>query len=110
MGTLDQIFVTAKHAVVRWFPDAVQPWASVLLSIGPIIGAFALLFGIVTVIERKALARIQNRIGPNRVGVPLTNIRLFGFGQWVADGLKMLTKEDIVPRAADRVVHFLAPL
>ena len=112
MGTtsLDQIFVTAKHAAVGWFPLVAQPWVSIFLSIGPIIGVFALLFGIVTVVERKALGRIQNRIGPNRVGVPLTNIRLFGFGQWVADGLKMLTKEDIVPRAADRVVHFLAPL
>ena len=109
-NALDQIFVTAKHTVVGWFPTALQPWLSILLSIGMIIGVFALLFGIVTVIERKALGRIQNRFGPNRVGIPLTKIRLFGFGQWVADGLKMLTKEDIVPRAADRVVHFLAPL
>ena len=109
-NSLDQIFVTAKHTVVAWFPEAVQPLVSMLLSIGPIIGLFALLFGILTVIERKALGRIQNRFGPNRVGIPLTKIRLFGFGQWLADGLKMLTKEDIVPRAADRVVHFLAPL
>ena len=54
-NALDQIFVTIKHAVVGWFPGAVQPWVSSLLSIGPIIGVFALLFGIVTVIERKAL-------------------------------------------------------
>ena len=83
-------------------PDA-RPWISILLSITPILLVFPLLFGITTILERKGLGRMQNRLGPNRVGP-------FGFAQFVADGLKMLTKEDIVPRAADRVVHFLAPL
>jgi len=63
---------------------------------------FPLLFGITTVLERKGLGRLQNRLGPNRVGP-------FGFAQFVADGIKMLTKEDIVPRTADQVVHFVAP-
>lgn len=63
---------------------------------------FPLLFGITTILERKGLGRIQNRLGPNRVGPA-------GFLQFVADGLKMLTKEDIVPRAADRILHFVAP-
>src|SRR6266480_5947234 len=56
------------------------------------------------------IGRIQNRYGPNRVGLPFTDLRLFGFGQFIADGIKVLTKEDVVPRAADKVVHFLAPL
>ncbi len=64
---------------------------------------FATLFAITTVLERKGLGRIQNRYGPNRVGP-------FGFLQPAADGIKALTKEDLVPRAADKVVHFLAPL
>jgi NADH-quinone oxidoreductase subunit H len=71
--------------------------------VGVMIGVFAGLFALTTILERKGLGRIQNRYGPNRVGP-------FGILQPVADGLKAMTKEDIVPRAADKVVHFLAPL
>jgi NADH-quinone oxidoreductase subunit H len=112
MEAVDQIFVTLKQWIVAWsfWPAALKPFVSVLLSIGPIMGAFALAFGITTVIERKALGRVQNRFGPNRVGIPLTKIRLAGFGQFIADGIKMLIKEDVVPFRADKIVHFLAPL
>jgi NADH-quinone oxidoreductase subunit H len=74
-----------------------------LISVAAIIIIFATLFAITTILERKGLGRIQNRYGPNRVGP-------FGIFQPVADGLKAMTKEDIVPRAADKVVHFIAPL
>ena len=109
---LDQIFVLLKHWALGWpfWPESLKPMLSVFLSIVPIMLVFALLFGITTVVERKAIGRIQNRYGPNRVGLPFTDVRLFGFGQFIADGIKALTKEDIVPRAADRVVHFLAPI
>jgi NADH-quinone oxidoreductase subunit H len=110
MNALDQIFVTLKQWILGFLPEAIQPFGSILLSIAPIVGFFAGLFAITTVVERKGLARIQNRIGPNRVGIPFTKFRIFGFGQALADGLKMLTKEDIVPTTADRVVHFLAPV
>lgn len=108
--SLDQIFVTLKAAVLGHVPLPFKPLASALLSIGPIIGVFATLFALTTVIERKALGRIQNRRGPNRVGLPFTRLRLAGFGQFIADGIKALIKEDVVPRSADRVVHFLAPV
>ena len=108
--TLDQIFVTLKHQAVGFVPDAWQPLVSALISIAFIPLVFATLFAVVTIFERKGIGRIQNRYGPNRVGIPLTKIRLCGFGQFIPDGLKMLTKEDIVPRAADKVVHFLAPV
>ena len=109
---LDQIFVLLKHWVLGWpcWSDSLRPILSVLLSIVPLMFVFALLFGIATVVERKAIGRIQNRYGPNRVGLPFTDLRLFGFGQFIADGIKALTKEDIVPRAADKGVHFLAPV
>lgn len=100
---LDQIFVTCKQWAVVHSPAALAPVVSVLLSIIPILVIFPALFAITTILERKGLARIQNRYGPNRVGP-------FGLLQPLADGLKSLTKEDIVPRTADKALHFAAPL
>ena len=91
-------------------PEDWLPIVSCVLTITPILLVFPLLFALTTVFERKGLARIQNRYGPNRVGIPWTNIRLFGFGQFAADGIKSLTKEDVVPDAADKKLHFLAPV
>ena len=82
----------------------------ILIATVPLMLIFASLFAFTTWLERKALARIQNRIGPNKVGIPCTRIGLFGLGQPAADGIKMLFKEDIVPRGADRLFHLLAPI
>ena len=103
VSTLDQIFVLLKHWIVGLLPPVLQPVVAVLLSVVAIIGTFPALFALTTVLERKGLGRIQNRIGPNRTGP-------FGILQPVADGIKSLTKEDIVPLNADAVVHFMAPL
>ncbi|NBV23080.1 MAG: NADH-quinone oxidoreductase subunit NuoH [Proteobacteria bacterium] len=111
---LDQFPITLKHWLMSQASGFLPEWLLVLLSfvlsISPILAVFPLLFALTTVIERKGLGRIQNRIGPNRVGIPLTNIRLAGFGQFIADGIKSLIKEDLVPYAADKVVHFIAPI
>jgi len=64
-------------------------------------------------VERKGSALIQDRIGANRAGIPLfgTNITLQGLiNTLMADPLKMLTKEDVVPHGVDRLLHTLAPL
>ena len=53
--------------------------------------------------ERRVVARMQHRIGPNRVGP-------FGLLQSLADGIKLALKEDIIPKAADRAVFVLAPI
>src|SRR5678816_2458744 len=103
LEAIDQVFVSGKHWLVSLVPAPYQGLISALLSVAAIILVFASLFALTTVLERKGLGRIQNRYGPNRVGP-------FGFFQPIADGLKALTKEDIVPRAADRVIHFLAPI
>lgn len=93
----------AKLGFLPMVPEAWRPEVSAFLSILPIVLIFPALFALTTVLERKGLGRIQNRPGPNRVGPA-------GFLQFAADGLKTLTKEDIVPKAADRWIHFLAPL
>jgi len=100
---LDQVFVLLQHWIASFFPLWMQPFVMTVLGVIAIVAAFPGIFALTTVLERKGLGRIQNRLGPNRVG-PL------GILQPVADGIKSLTKEDIVPLSADAVVHFFAPL
>jgi NADH-quinone oxidoreductase subunit H len=59
--------------------------------------------GVLTYIERRTLAFLQVRKGPNRVGPE-------GILQFVADVVKLLTKEDVVPAKAQHFIHFLAPV
>src|SRR3990172_11550765 len=58
--------------------------------------------GIVSWVERRVWARIQSRVGPNRVGPNR-------FLQWLADGVKNVCKEDLVPAEADERLFKLAP-
>ena len=62
----------------------------------------AITAGVLTIIERRTLGFLQVRKGPNRVGWE-------GSLQWVADTIKLMFKEDIVPTRSERFVHFLAP-
>jgi len=106
IDSLDQIFVRVKQlllAPLAGAPDWVVQIASSLINIFALLGVFLTLFALISVLERKILGRMQNRYGPNRVGP-------FGLFQPVADGIKMLIKEDIVPVRADKIVHFLAPI
>jgi NADH-quinone oxidoreductase subunit H len=70
----------------------------VLVATMPLITVILLIW-----VERKIAARVQDRLGPNRVGP-------FGLLQTVADALKMLTKEDITPVGADKFIYNLAPI
>src|ERR687893_1861426 len=65
----------------------------------------ALLIGMayMTYFERKVLAAMQDRMGPTRTGPK-------GILQPIADGIKLLGKEDLIPAAADKVVFYFAPL
>lgn len=59
--------------------------------------------------ERRFSAILQDRVGPNRVGVPFTKISLAGLGQPIADGLKFILKEDLTPGHVRKVYYWLAP-
>jgi len=97
------------NRLVEWLvsltgaPEWLIASASYLVSAAVVVGVFLTCFALVSLVERKTLARIQNRYGPNRVGP-------FGILQPVADGIKMLTKEDIVPYKAEKFLHLLAPI
>ena len=79
------------------------PLVYMLVSIAAIAAAAPAIMMYLTWLERKIIARMQNRFGPNRVGI-------YGLAQPLSDGLKMLIKEDIVPEGADRLIHTLAPI
>jgi len=104
---LDQLFVnlytSALDLAERLLPEWAIPWLAMLLVIGAIATVAPAIMMYLTWLERKIIARIQNRFGPNRVGI-------YGLAQPLADGLKMLIKEDIVPEGADRLLHWLAPV
>lgn len=97
------------------FAHSLQSWTEPLLGATPIwlwalVSAFLVIYllalpfgGIATYVERKVAADIQDRIGPNRVG-PI------GLLQFFADAVKMLSKEDFIPRGADKFLYNLAPI
>ena len=76
------------------------------ITIGKALFVFVLLV-VITLLtiwgERRVVARMQQRSGPNRVGP-------FGVGQGLADGIKLALKEDIIPAMADKPVYVLAPI
>lgn len=73
-----------------------------LLKMAIVLGVLLLLAAYLVWAERKLLARFQVRYGPNRAGK-------FGLLQPIADGIKMITKEDLMPDGADRFIFLLAP-
>ena len=94
---------TVAEALANYLP---QPLAyllvgllqCVLLLLVPFIGAMFFVW-----VERKVSARIQDRLGPTRCGGK------YGWLQLLADGLKLITKEDLRPKDADAVLFRLAP-
>src|SRR5215471_13328261 len=96
---VDSLVANRSGAVPLW----VCYLGAMLLFGGIVIFGFVLpIAGITTWVERRVAGRIQSRIGPNRVGPA-------GFLQWLADGIKNMLKEDIVPVAADAPLFKLAP-
>lgn len=108
---LETLPLQFRDWIVSLFPGALQWFVHHLLSITAILTVFGLFFAFTTIAERKLLARLQNRLGPNRSGLPwFRSLKLWGLTQPFADAIKAITKEDVVPAAADKVLHFLAPV
>lgn len=85
---------------------AIEALVKIGLLLGGLMGAAAYL----VLVERRVAAWIQDRRGPNRVGIPLTKIRVFGLGQPIADGVKFIFKEEVTPAHVDKLLYFLAPM
>jgi len=81
-----------------WFLGFVLLMAKIAIVLGALLGLAAYLI----LVERKLLGRFQIRFGPNRVGP-------FGLWQPIADGIKMILKEDIIPADVDRTVFKYSP-
>lgn len=81
-----------------------------LIKISILIGGLMTAAAYLVLLERRIAAWVQDRHGPNRVGIPLTGIRLFGLGQPLADGVKFILKEEYTPAHVNKGLYILAPI
>ena len=89
-------------------PEPFLVWTSLAKTLG-LLGLILGLVSYTVYAERKICAWIQDRVGPNRTGIPLTKIRILGLGQPIADALKLLLKENFIPREVNKFYYFIAP-
>jgi len=95
-------------------PEVFLIWTSLAKT----LGLLAVILGFVSYTvyaERKVCALIQDRVGPNRVGIPMTllgakkDIAFFGLGQPIADAVKLLLKENFLPGGVNKFYYWIAP-
>src|SRR6476620_4841043 len=104
--------------MLDWIKDLLvtvftTPWLYITFAVHLIVlGSVAYLI----LLERKVASWVQDRIGPNRVGlgfgiIPwLKDKHMFGLGQPLADGLKFILKEDYRPKGVDKILFSVAPM
>ena len=80
-----------------------DPWWLILIKVVAVFAFLVVVVLMAILFERKIVGYMQQRIGPNRTGP-------WGMLQSLADGVKLMLKEDIIPTAADKIVFILAPL
>ncbi|MEO6053632.1 MAG: complex I subunit 1 family protein [Chthoniobacterales bacterium] len=93
---------------ILFSPEIFLVWTSLaktIILLGLILG----LVSYTVYAERKVSALIQDRVGPNRVGIPLTKIALLGLGQPIADAMKLLLKENFMPNSVNKFYYYIAP-
>ena len=99
---LDQLIRNAGHDPATWQLTQFVYLLGMGVAAFIVINFAAISAGIFSWAERRVAARMQSRVGPNRVGPG-------GFLQWIADAVKLLLKEDLIPDEADHVLFRIAP-
>jgi NADH-quinone oxidoreductase subunit H len=90
-------------------------WTSIAKTAFIIFGVVLPLVSLAVFAERKVCAFIQDRVGPNRVGLPTTLVgfksdwRLAGIGQMIADPIKLVLKENFIPNSVNKFFYYIAP-
>jgi NADH-quinone oxidoreductase subunit H len=114
--TIPTFFADLPPSVPDWVPDAFTTAVKIFIVVNVILG----LVSYTVMAERRISAAIQDRIGPNRVGVPLGGVNVlglftipkwtwWGLGQPLADALKFMLKEEFTPAGVNKLYFWLAP-
>ena len=110
------LFADMPESTPAWVPDVVVTLVKIFIVVNVILG----LVSYTVMAERRISAAIQDRIGPNRVGVPLSGVNILGWftmpnwnwwglGQPLADALKFMLKEEFTPAHVNKLYFWLAP-
>jgi NADH-quinone oxidoreductase subunit H len=113
---MPQIFADLPASVPLWVPDVFVSLIKIFIVVNVILG----LVSYTVMAERRISAAIQDRIGPNRVGIPLGGVNVlglftipkwtwWGLGQPLADALKFMLKEEFTPGGVNKLYFWLAP-
>ena len=114
--TFPPLFADLPASVPGWVPDVFTTFIKIFVVVNVILG----LVSYTVMAERRISAAIQDRIGPNRVGIPLSGVSIlglftmpkwtwWGLGQPIADALKFMLKEEFTPAKVDKLYFWMAP-
>ncbi len=96
------------QSLLQWLPESLQVLAIILIKIVVILAPLLVAVAYLTYAERKIIGYMQIRIGPNRVG--FFGHSLWGLGQPIADAVKLMFKEIVIPSGADKFLFIVAPM